>query len=190
MARRRKVGSRHNTGQTENGISRTAAAATPLRSLAGSGYPIVAAIAASISTSACAQSSILEARFAGMGDHTLHDGDRHQGSKQHEVRPGDRYSEGNVLVPNAVHSVNHGTGEYVREDSTVNGVEALWCLFKLDYHDTFYHLSDKHLDRYCGGVHGPVTVSGNSKARYSGVAGSAIPRNILEILAICSGESS
>ena len=31
---------------------------------------------------------------------------------------------------------------------TVNGMKGFWSLFKRDYHGTFRHLSDKHLDRY------------------------------------------
>ena len=42
-------------------------------------------------------------------------------------------------------TVNHGAGEYVRGDATVNGMEGFWSLFKRGYHGTFHHLSEKHL---------------------------------------------
>ncbi len=47
-------------------------------------------------------------------------------------------------------TVNHGTGEYVRDGFTTNGVESLWALFKRQYHGTHHWMSPKHLDRYIG----------------------------------------
>lgn len=51
-------------------------------------------------------------------------------------------------LPRAHEVVNHSTGEYVRGDAAVNGMEGFWSLFKRGYHGTFHHLSVKHLDRY------------------------------------------
>jgi len=45
-------------------------------------------------------------------------------------------------------TVNHGTGEYVRGDASVNGMEALWAMFKRGLHGTYHHMSPKHLPRY------------------------------------------
>ena len=51
-------------------------------------------------------------------------------------------------LPRHQETVNHGAGECVRDDVTVNGMEAFWSLLKGGYYGTFHHLSDKHLDRY------------------------------------------
>ena len=51
-------------------------------------------------------------------------------------------------LPRTRESVNHGAGEYVRGDVTVNGIEGFWSLFKRGYHGTFHHMSEKHLNRY------------------------------------------
>ena len=45
-------------------------------------------------------------------------------------------------------SVNHSVGEYVRGQAHTNGIESFWSMLKRGYHGTFYHFSDKHLDRH------------------------------------------
>jgi transposase-like protein len=47
------------------------------------------------------------------------------------------------------HIVNHGMGEYYREDISVNEVESFFALLKRGVHGTFHHISKKHLPRYC-----------------------------------------
>ena len=45
--------------------------------------------------------------------------------------------------------VTHGSGEYVRDMVTNNGVESFWALLKRGYIGTFHYMSWKHLHRYC-----------------------------------------
>ena len=45
--------------------------------------------------------------------------------------------------------VTHGSGEYVRDMVTNNGVESFWALLKRGYIGTFHYVSWKHLHRYC-----------------------------------------
>ena len=45
-------------------------------------------------------------------------------------------------------AVVHGVGEYVREQTHVNGVESFWAGLKRGYVGTFHKVSHKHLDRY------------------------------------------
>jgi len=45
-------------------------------------------------------------------------------------------------------TVNHVAHEYVRDDVTTNGIEAVWALLKRGIYGTFHHVSEKHLDRY------------------------------------------
>ena len=45
-------------------------------------------------------------------------------------------------------TVNHGAGEYVRGDASVNGMEAFWSMFERSYHGTFHKIRPKHLQRY------------------------------------------
>ena len=47
-------------------------------------------------------------------------------------------------------TVQHGVGEYVREQAHINGVESFWSLLKRGYHGTHHQISAKHLDRYVG----------------------------------------
>ena len=44
--------------------------------------------------------------------------------------------------------VRHSTGEYVREQAHVNGMESFWGLLKRGYHGTYHWMSWKHMDRY------------------------------------------
>ncbi|NQV82183.1 MAG: IS1595 family transposase [Rhodospirillales bacterium] len=46
------------------------------------------------------------------------------------------------------HSVNHGVGEYVRDQAHTNGIESFWALLKRGYYGIYHHMSVKHLHRY------------------------------------------
>jgi hypothetical protein len=45
-------------------------------------------------------------------------------------------------------TVNHGAGEYVREDVTTNGIESVFAVLKRGMIGVYHHASPKHLDRY------------------------------------------
>jgi transposase-like protein len=45
-------------------------------------------------------------------------------------------------------TVNHGDGEYVREDVTTNGIESVFAVLKRGLIGVYHHASPKHLDRY------------------------------------------
>ena len=45
-------------------------------------------------------------------------------------------------------TVNHSTGEYVRDMAHTNGIESFWAMLKRAYGGTYHKLSPKHLDRY------------------------------------------
>ena len=45
--------------------------------------------------------------------------------------------------------VNHKVGEYVRDQTTTNGIESFWSLLKRGYTGVFHFMSWKHLHRYC-----------------------------------------
>jgi transposase-like protein len=45
-------------------------------------------------------------------------------------------------------SINHGAGEYVRDNVTTNGVESVFAVLKRGIIGTFHHVSPKHLGRY------------------------------------------
>jgi transposase-like protein len=45
-------------------------------------------------------------------------------------------------------TVNHGAGEYVREDVTTNGIESVFAVLKRGLIGVYHHASQKHLDRY------------------------------------------
>ena len=45
-------------------------------------------------------------------------------------------------------SVNHGVGEYVRDQVHTNGVESFWSMLKRAYMGTYHRLSAKHLQAY------------------------------------------
>ncbi len=45
-------------------------------------------------------------------------------------------------------TVKHGAGQYVDGEISTNGIEGFWSLFKRGYHETFHHMSAKHLNRY------------------------------------------
>ena len=44
--------------------------------------------------------------------------------------------------------INHGAGEYVREQAHTNGIESFWATLKRAHFCTFHKLSPKHLQRY------------------------------------------
>ncbi len=44
--------------------------------------------------------------------------------------------------------INHGTGEYVRDGITTNGIESVWAVLKRGLHGVYHHASEKHLHRY------------------------------------------
>ena len=45
-------------------------------------------------------------------------------------------------------SVNHGTGEYVRDKAHINGMESFWSMLKRAHKGVYHKLSAKHLQRY------------------------------------------
>lgn len=45
-------------------------------------------------------------------------------------------------------AVNHGVGEYVRQQAHTNGIESFWALLKRGYYGIYHHMSAKHLHRY------------------------------------------
>jgi len=45
-------------------------------------------------------------------------------------------------------SINHGSGEYVRDGVHTNGIESVWAVMKRGIHGVYHHASPKHLDRY------------------------------------------
>jgi transposase-like protein len=45
-------------------------------------------------------------------------------------------------------TVNHGAGEYVREDVTTNGIESVFAVLKRGLIGVYHHASPKHLGRY------------------------------------------
>ncbi len=46
------------------------------------------------------------------------------------------------------YTVNHGDGEYVRENVTTNGIESVFAVLKRGLIGVYHHVSPKHLDRY------------------------------------------
>ena len=47
-------------------------------------------------------------------------------------------------------AVQHGVGEYVRDQAHTNGIESFWALLKRGYYGTYHKMSEKHLARYIG----------------------------------------
>ncbi|MCY3984965.1 MAG: IS1595 family transposase, partial [Roseovarius sp.] len=45
-------------------------------------------------------------------------------------------------------SVNHGIGEYVRDQAHTNGIESFWAMLKRAHKGTYHQISAKHLNRY------------------------------------------
>ena len=48
------------------------------------------------------------------------------------------------------HTVNHGSGEYVRGITHVNGLKDYWSNFKKSIKGTHIHVSRKHFGKYSG----------------------------------------
>src|SRR5579864_7761098 len=44
--------------------------------------------------------------------------------------------------------INHGQGEYVRDDVTTNGIESVFAVMKRGLYGVYHHASKKHLGRY------------------------------------------
>ena len=53
-----------------------------------------------------------------------------------------------VGIPRRHRTVRHGTGEYVRDEVHINGMESFWALFKRGYMGTYHKMDPKHLHRY------------------------------------------
>ena len=52
-------------------------------------------------------------------------------------------------MPHRSHwAINHGAGEYVKRQTSTNGIESFWALMKRGLHGTYHHVSVKHLGRY------------------------------------------
>ncbi len=45
-------------------------------------------------------------------------------------------------------TINHNTGEYVRDGVTTNSIESVWAVLKRGLHGVYHHASEKHLGRY------------------------------------------
>ena len=45
-------------------------------------------------------------------------------------------------------TINHGAGEYVRGETTTNGIESVFAVLKRGLIGVYHHASPKHLDRY------------------------------------------
>jgi transposase-like protein len=45
-------------------------------------------------------------------------------------------------------TVNHRTGEYVRDDVTTNSIESVWAVLKRGLHGVYHQVSEMHLARY------------------------------------------
>lgn len=46
------------------------------------------------------------------------------------------------------HTVNHRTGEYVRDDVRTNSIESVWAVLKRGLHGAYHHARRKHVNRY------------------------------------------
>ena len=51
-------------------------------------------------------------------------------------------------IPREHFSVNHGVGEFVREQAHTNGMESFWSMMKRGFEGTYHQMSPKHLPRY------------------------------------------
>ena len=60
------------------------------------------------------------------------------------------YSDGEPAYGALAHheAVNHGVGEYVRGQVSVNGMESFWSMRKRGYVGVFHRMSPEHLHRY------------------------------------------
>ena len=51
-------------------------------------------------------------------------------------------------------SVSHSTGEYIRGQAGINGMESFWSMLKRGYVGVFHRMSPEHLHRYVGEFEG------------------------------------
>ena len=45
-------------------------------------------------------------------------------------------------------TINHSTGEYMRDGVTTNSIESVWAVLKRGLHGVYHHASPKHIGRY------------------------------------------
>ena len=66
------------------------------------------------------------------------------------------YSDGEAAYGALEHheAVNHGVGEYVRGQVSINGMESFWSMLKRGYIGVFHRMSPEHLHRYIGEFEG------------------------------------
>tara|TARA_R100001129_G_scaffold167623_2_gene135368 strand:- start:18001 stop:18924 length:924 start_codon:yes stop_codon:yes gene_type:complete len=81
------------------------------------------------------------------------DGPTLKGAIRYHVAPGSTVYTDNHAGYRGMHgynhtSVNHGVGEYVREQAHTNGIESFWALLKRGYYGIYHYMSVKHLHRY------------------------------------------
>lgn len=81
------------------------------------------------------------------------DGATLQSVIRYHVAPGstvytDNHAGYRGMTGYAHYAVNHGVGEYVREQAHTNGIESFWALLKRGYYGIYHHMSVKHLHRY------------------------------------------
>ena len=77
-------------------------------------------------------------------------------------------------------SVCHSTGEYVRAQAHINGMESFWSMLKRAYTGTFHKLSPKHLDRYVQEFAGKHNIrDSGTLAQMCAVVAGLVGRNLL-----------
>ena len=70
--------------------------------------------------------------------------------KDTQIHTDEHYAYRNSTKGFAGHEfVNHGPGEYVRDDVTTNSIEGSFSIFKRGLIGTFHHVGEQHLQRYC-----------------------------------------
>ena len=68
-------------------------------------------------------------------------------------------------------TVNHGVGEYIREEIGINGMESFWASMKRAHKGTFHKFNPKHLDRHDGEFADKHNMrDADTPARISGIA--------------------
>ncbi len=45
-------------------------------------------------------------------------------------------------------TINHSSGEYVRDDVSTNSIESVWAVLKRGLYGVYHHASKKHIGRY------------------------------------------
>ena len=61
-------------------------------------------------------------------------------------------------------SVKHGTGEYVKGQASINGMESFWSMLKRGYVGVFHRMSPAHLHRYIAEFEGRHNARGQNTA--------------------------